>query len=105
MNYVRKLPTLQELILQLYEPWLCNIWCKLQYRAPGIVTPFEAQIAEIMKEVYSEDITWMIVKPYMRVYQLMKIRQYLKTRGGKVLEIANIYDQRYCREFAFHLPE
>ena len=95
MNYVRKVPTLQELILQHYEPWLVNVWCKVNYHvmyAPGILlNPFDTQIAEIMKDVYKEEIPYM----HKEVFQLMKIRKYLSLRPDKVLEIAHIYHQRY----------
>ena len=99
MNYVRKVPTLQELILQHYELWLCNVWYKVNSHsmthgmyAPGILLdPFDTQIAEIMKEVYAEEIPYQ----YGKIFQLMTIRNYLKTRPGKVLEIAQLYHQRY----------
>ena len=95
MDYIRKVPTLQELILKLYEPWLCNVWWKVEWHtlyAPRILLdPFDTLIAEIMKEVYKEEIPYL----HKEVFQLMKIRKYLKTRPGKVLEIARIYHQRY----------
>ena len=94
MDYIRKIPTLQELILQHYEPWLCNVWCKVNYHvmyAPGILNPFDTQIAEIMKDVYKEEIPYM----HKEVFRLMTIRNYLKSRPGKVLEIAELYHKRY----------
>ena len=90
-----EIATLQEKILQIYEPWLCNVWCKVNYHvmyAPGILLdPFETQIAEIMKDVYEEEVPYL----YGKIFQLMTIRNYLKTRPGKVLEIARLYHQRY----------
>ena len=99
MNCVRKLPTLQELVLKLYEPWLINIWCKLKYQ-PRLVyvqgmpmmlekklNCLETQVVEIMKEVFKDDIPC----EYGREFQLMKIRKYLSLRPGKLLEIGEIF--------------
>jgi len=103
-TYGLKLRRLQDTILQLYEPWLCNTWSKVQFEpnrvydingnysvAPGILNQYEEQIADIMKEVFTEEIPYL----YMKSFQVIRIREYLKTRPGKVLEIAKLYHHRY----------
>ena len=88
---VRKIPTLQEKILQIYEVWLCNVWSRSKFQIRIRLIGFDQQIYSIMEEVFKEEIPYL----YGGIFQLMKIRKYLKKHPGKVLEIAQLYHQRF----------
>jgi len=87
--------TLQEKILLIYEPWLCNVWTICKSRK---LIGFDEQIYGVMEELFKENIpAWVYyrINGGRKAIQLMKIRKYLKKHPDKALHIAYIYNKKY----------
>lgn len=95
MACVRRIRSLQEIILQQYEPWLCNVWARSEYAC--VLHGLDVQMYAIMQDVFKYKIPSFVTQDDSRkkIFRLMKIRRYLKIRPEKLMQIAHIYHQRF----------